>query len=76
MAPFGTRAIRCADMEWVKCSERLPRDHETVLVHGGIAKLIKGHWYTGMEEPIFFNRIEWDVTHWMPLPEPPKPEEK
>lgn len=46
-----------------------------VLVRGGIAKKKTGdEWFTGMEEPLYQRRIEWDVKAWAHLP--PAPEEK
>lgn len=58
--------------QWVRCSERLPEEGRTVLVDGGIARRIGSGWVTGMEEPMFTRWIQWDVTHWMPLPAAPK----
>ena len=58
--------------EWIPCSERLPKDGELVLIaHVSGAVYIadrdgkyweedSGEWYDGE-----------NVTHWMPLPEPP-----
>ena len=53
---------------WIKTSERLPKEHTTVLVSGGVAQFIGGVWYTGMEEPLFRRRIMWPVEYWMPFP--------
>jgi len=68
---------------WISCEERLPEDNTTVLYvwrsengnvsvfhgwHGSIRGL-GGAWHqsgVGMQRP------EDEVTHWMPLPEPPK----
>lgn len=60
--------------EWIPCSERLPDDGQWVLV-----------WGKWQENPIMMFRENdaWiddqfefydTVTHWMPLPEPPKEE--
>lgn len=62
--------------DWIKCSDRLPFNGQTVLVSGGTAQLKNGVWYTGMEEPLFRRPIEWTVTHWMPLPMAPNDETK
>lgn len=58
-------------MRWISCKNRLPAERTTVLVDGGIAQLIDGIWYTGMEEPLFRRCIMWEVTHWQPLPKAP-----
>lgn len=64
-------------MEWIKCSDRMPRDHEVVLVLDYSQSVNKGYWFDS--EKMWWGS-EWmceegDVTHWMPLPEPPKEEE-
>jgi len=48
-----------------------PLEGQIVIVHGGIAQYSNGVFYTGMECPQFTRRIKWEVTHWMPLPQPP-----
>jgi hypothetical protein len=70
-------------MEWIKCSDRLPREFESVIisVNGRIAL----SWWTWWNEFGFFHkkRIRWyfdstdetceaeEITHWMPLHDPP-----
>tara|TARA_R110000851_G_scaffold101313_1_gene217394 strand:+ start:557 stop:862 length:306 start_codon:yes stop_codon:yes gene_type:complete len=62
--------------EWISVDDRLPEDCVTVLVHGGCAHYSKanGKWYTMMERLNNgdYRQISWIVTHWMPLPTPPK----
>lgn len=61
---------------WIPVTERLPDDRVEVLVSSGMfAPLIEVAFYDGL----FYSA--WDgeteiaaVTHWMPLPEPPKEE--
>ena len=65
----------CVMSEWIKCSERLPELEKVVL--GAFPEgfrftcyLIKGgHWrLTGS----CGQASGYDITHWQPLPEPPK----
>lgn len=67
---------------WIRCSDRMPRNYDTVL----LAILSKN----GYDEPAYYvtigcvkNKTEFDcyvgdicdgekVTHWMPLPNPPE----
>lgn len=60
--------------QWVETSERLPELAQNVVVDGGIGYLgLEGVWYSetgaGYGLP-----IQWEVTHWMPLPSPPNKE--
>lgn len=62
-------------MEWISVKDRLPADDATYLVYGR-------NWY-GIVVAIYYGDGKWlasndltnitrFVTHWMPLPEPPK----
>ena len=57
---------------WVSVEERLPEIGMPVLVDGGIAHWNHPDcWFSHMEgnpKPV----IQWAVTHWQPLPEPPE----
>lgn len=65
----------CARFEeksaWISVDERLPNEAERVLVYGEngfcFATRYKGDWLMPMIYP-------GELTHWMPLPEPPKGE--
>lgn len=61
--------------KWIKCSERMPGDFEDVLVtDGGNVEVMwwdcDGFW--DCWAPRYSNISSDDVTHWMPLPEPPE----
>lgn len=60
-----------AKPRWIPVTERLPRDNERVLIHSG--DYVGCGLYTGA----FWKDEDHDyviVTHWIPLPEPPKEE--
>ena len=60
--------------EWISVKDRLPEDQEEVLVctrsKNGVRNLDKGY----MAIDRFIHRGRAEVTHWMPLPQPPKGE--
>lgn len=60
---------------WIPCSKKLPLDGEDVLVWDAIegdvftGALLGGvFWVDGFDDKGF----AWNITHWMPLPEPPE----
>ena len=58
--------------EWISVRDRLPEDQVEVLVatrsKNGVRNIDKG--YLAIDH--FIHRGCAEVTHWMPLPEPPK----
>lgn len=57
--------------QWIPCSERLPKEKQRVIVRCVIVGttvgwILWGEWMTDL------GRGCADVTHWMPLPQPPK----
>lgn len=69
------------DMKWIPVTERLPEFDEPVIAFCKIGKM-----FVGFLRKYYSNRVGWviltardstkditqTVTHWMPLPEPPK----
>ncbi len=60
---------------WINCSERMPKGYADVLVTDGEHVEVKwwdesGYWnsWTELNSDIFAD----EITHWMPLPEPPQ----
>ena len=64
-------------MEWIKRKDQVPKFDENVLLYDTFGQMNVGclvQHENGFVE--WFIGVEWlglsDVTHWMPLPEPPK----
>ncbi len=53
--------------QWISVDDRLPPTDVHVWVDGGVAVWRGGHWDSMMT----MRAIEWEVTHWCPLPSPP-----
>ncbi len=62
---------------WISVDERLPEPFEIVIVAGGCGYYDGRDWRTKLERTEFGTdrKIQWHVTHWMPLPPPPEPTE-
>ena len=65
----------CIKDGWISCSERMPKGYADVLVTDGEHVEVKwwdesGYWnsWTELNSDIFAD----EITHWMPLPEPPQ----
>jgi hypothetical protein len=55
-------------MEWISVEDKMPEPGRLVIVEGGVAVFSKwGVWIT-MTDRDSGKPIQWDVTHWMPLP--------
>lgn len=66
--------------QWIPVSERLPKPFVTVLVHipteSPCPTVVWGFLTdSGLWHANFFDREKDEVTHWMPLPQPPKGEQ-
>lgn len=64
--------------EWISVKDRLPEENVVVLicVDNGQYKEVKVSGLTGFGWVLFDKNKNKEVTHWMPLPEPPKEEEQ
>ena len=65
-------------MRWIPVTERLPENNHVVIVSGGIARWRDpcpewpdGQFFTLTGERWPGLPIQWEVTHWMPLPAQP-----
>lgn len=57
---------------WISIKEKLPPEDESVLIYTIMGMCVAARW----NERFFVSKTasfaKYDVTHWMPLPEPPK----
>ena len=70
--------------EWISVNVRLPGEYKDVLIYGEkvLDKPLVGYYipewghirWTGMSRDGYLYFYDKDITHWMPLPEPPKGE--
>ena len=60
-----------AVQRWIPVTKRLPELFKTVLVYDSTAKSVESAYMTRHKEWIGVV-INHNITHWMPLPEPPK----
>lgn len=61
--------------QWISVEERLPNHYEEVLVVSKLKNIVYFAWYDADISMFMGNGHMWttrEVTHWMPLPEPPK----
>lgn len=63
--------------EWISVKDRLPKPGERILLSS--KKFVGEGWINGTLNKFFrYDGIEWskifieNITHWMPLPEPPE----
>lgn len=62
-------------MEWISVKDKMPNDDSPVLLYDNYEILIGRFLYTAKDFPVFgiYSRGQtYNITHWMPLPEPPK----
>ena len=60
--------------QWIPVTERLPEHNQLVLIWEGNGVHF-GRWHKGINDWLFYSPT-WprEITHWMPLPEPPQQE--
>jgi hypothetical protein len=64
-------------MEWISVKDRLPNEHEKVLVLFGGDNILIGimdsnnEWFVFYSDGRNIEDFERPISHWMPLPEPP-----
>ena len=61
------------EMEWISVKDRLPERMQPVIVCRDNGKVEQGYRDVGDWWKVYGTRTK-NVTHWMPLPEPPKEE--
>jgi hypothetical protein len=57
--------------EWIPVTERLPEENTAVMTYRESGIQVEFRWYKGWDNDEF---TPCQVTHWMPLPQPPKGE--
>jgi hypothetical protein len=70
---MGMEALK--QQRWIPCSVRLPENGENALVWDKLSRdVFIGRYYEcdGWEIDGYYGDYSWDITHWMPLPEPPE----
>lgn len=68
-AKFCPPEVNCpVRYQWVSVKDRMPPTDGLVIVQGGVARWNGTEWrtMTGYEYP--GRPIQWEVTHWMPMP--------
>lgn len=61
-----------SQLVWRKVKDELPDDDQTVLVHMDDGEVWTGFLDTEVWRFVSGDRIEAEVLHWMPFPEPPE----
>lgn len=60
--------------KWISVEDRLPKPDKNVLTLKNRKRVRIGYYSEDCEEWVINNMVAYDecITHWMPLPEPPK----
>lgn len=62
-------------MEWISVKDRLPQKYSNVLIYTSFGYVTNGMWVPYKNIFVYDRGYELEkdeVTHWMPLPEPPE----
>lgn len=57
---------------WISIKEKLPPEDESVLIYTIMGMCVAARWNDRFFVSKTASFAKYDVTHWMPLPEPPK----
>ena len=71
----NSKCVSAKRNEWISVKDRLPAKHERVLIYDSVCHNIYMAWRDDDLDVWFSEEYLPDfvyVTHWMPLPEPPK----
>lgn len=67
------RVVAPAKQQWIPVAEQLPETEKIVLAYTGVGYFSETAQWTGYRwEKTWDFEVLYGVTHWMPLPEPPK----
>ena len=53
---------------WVSVALAVPHDNTNVIIDGGIGYIRQGVWMTVTGKRFPGKPIQWEVTHWQPIP--------
>jgi hypothetical protein len=70
MVEIKARIAELEAQQWISVEDELPDGPSNVLIAGGCGYYENGQWWSIMGNSSH-RPISWEVTHWMPLPEPP-----
>lgn len=63
-------------MEWISVKDKLPEKEKNVLYCDIETEIYLGMLIDGMDKEIYWSHYDYledhDITHWMPLPNPPE----
>lgn len=76
-AIYDIRTLKAADVQpvdrWISVDDELPKEWYEVLAYSEMGKIEKAIYVNGRWKlSAFLGETVEDVTHWQPLPEPPK----